>query len=113
MDIDTSKIDFDRAAMLLGLIEKQAAVSPKATHLGAAAHSEIMKLNDAIKVASIKAEKERREQEAIDAHQVIDPDGDPTASDPNKDVEHKITPEVYPVGSNTATIADANIPRRV
>src|ERR1700735_3004047 len=85
-DIDTTKIDFERAAMLLSLIEKQASVAPRATHLSGAAHAELMKINDAIKVVAIEAEKKARAEEAKQAQaKVLDekakrpdePDPDP------------------------------------
>lgn len=121
MDIDTSKIDFERAQMLLSLIEKQASVAPRATHLGAAAHSELMKLNDSIKVAAVESEKERRRLEGIPQHQMLDhtqpgnpTDADLTDADPAQVEEMErdpADPNIHPSGSRTATVADDNLRR--
>lgn len=117
MDIDTTKIDFERAAMLLNLIEKQATVAPRATHIGSAAHSELMKLNDSIKVAAREAEVERRKVESIPQNQILDAGGNPTEddlTDPDPELVDEIEPDVqrpavYPKDSQTATIADRRL----
>jgi len=51
-DIDTKQIDWPRVAALLNVLHLQAQGLPRATHLGNAAASELMAINDAIKVAS-------------------------------------------------------------
>lgn len=58
VDIDTSKIDFERAAMLLDVVIKVAGAGPKLTSLGNAAMTELTKMNDAIVVASAEAKKQ-------------------------------------------------------
>jgi hypothetical protein len=111
-DINTKEIDFERAAQLLRVVHDCAGVGPKLTSLGNAAMTELTKMNDAIKVAAIEAEKERLLQEGRD-RVLLDSTADPTEPDPDEDLLGRIQPSSYPQDSQTATIADANIDRRL
>lgn len=122
-DVDTKKVDFDRAASLLSVVHQCAAVGPKLTHLGNAAMTELTELNDKIKVASQEAEKKLQAElaaakarenaklardaqleEGLSARTVPDTRRDALGNeDPN------IRPSVYPGDSNTATIADRRL----
>lgn len=107
-DINTKEIDFERAAQLLRVVHDCAGVGPKLTSLGNAAMTELTKINDAIKVAAVEAEKERLLQEGRD-RAALDPAADPTEPDPDEDLLGRIHPASYPQDSQTATIADNNI----
>lgn len=109
-DINTKQIDFERAAQLLRVVHDCAGVGPKLTSLGNAAMTELTKINDAIKVAAAEAEKERLVQEGHDRVAALDPVADPTKPDPDEDLLGRIHPASYPQDSQTATIADNNIP---
>lgn len=109
-DINTKEIDFARAQQLLSVVHDCAGVGPKLTSLGNAAMTELTKMNDAIKVAAIEAEKERVRQEGIDRAAQINPTGDPTQPDPDEELLSNVRPSVHPSDSRTATIADSNIP---
>lgn len=65
-DINTKEIDFARAQQLLSVVHDCAGVGPKLTSLSNAAMTELTKMNDAVKVAAIEAEKERVRQEGLD-----------------------------------------------
>lgn len=135
-DIKTEEIDFARAAQLLDVVHQCAGVGPKLTSLGNAAMTELTKMNDAIKVAAIEAEKVRVAEEAEKqaqrnaTHKVmtdtqrqgltptIDPTGDPTKPDPDERLLSKVRPDpdvpvthpsVHPADSQTATIADRRL----
>ncbi len=87
-EIDTTEIDFDRVNSLLNVVHLATGVGPKLTAIAGAAMTELAKINDAIKVASSKAPP------PVDP---IDPEGDPSAPDPDKKLESKLTRSIRKV----------------
>lgn len=97
-DINTKEIDFGRAAQLLDVVHQCAGVGPKLTSLGGAAMVELTKINDAIRVASMDAERERRINENIPSHVVLEPTAPDalTKPDPDPALLGKLEPQPEP-----------------
>lgn len=111
-DVDTSKIDFERMSMLLDVVHKCAGVGPKLTSLANAAMTELTKTNDSVRVASMEAERERREAEAAATPRgktltPLTSNEDPTEPDPDDELVDEIRPRSIPSGE--PSIADRRI----
>lgn len=128
------KVDFQRSAELLHIVEKCAGHGPKLNALATAAMNELLDLNDKLKVVAIKAEQEAaklraegeakerakveaeaRAQEAAAARQprIIPTFEGPremsTSAQADTSGDPNVRPQVYPSDSNTATIADRRL----
>lgn len=134
--------DYDQVGKLLSIVEKIATVAPKATAISGIALAELEVLNNKAKdIARDRAQKikeaeqrryiaeqervaadaERQEQEQADAQdqtnrpQVMSPPA-PGMPSPNRQLPREtdpVRPSAHPSGSRTATVADANVDRRV
>lgn len=91
-DVDTTKIDFVRASMLLDVVIKSAGAGPKLTSLGNAAMTELTKMNDAIVVASIEA-KRKEEAEAHRKRHAPKSNDDPTKPEPDPELQESLSPD--------------------
>lgn len=100
--------DMQTAAALLHIVEKCAGHSGKLGSLSNAAMAALMKINDSIKVKASEEAKAKAEEEAAlkAAERDEKDDGDDKA-------DGTFAPSVFPRDSQTATIADNNVPRRV
>ena len=125
----TDKVDFQRSAELLHIVEKCAGHGPKLNAIASAAMAELLELNDKLKAVALEAEKklqakqvedrakeqakleaEARAQEETLTRPRMTPEpsvrGTPDTFDkPDADAR----PTVYPNDSATATIADRRL----
>lgn len=115
-DNDTKKVDFQRSAELLHIVEKCAGHGPKLNALATAAMNELLELNEDLKQKAIEVEKKLADERAVvkakaDAKQAEVTRREEEAARPKPVVESRreepdVRPPIYPQDSETATVAD-------
>ena len=132
----TDKVDFQRSAELLHIVEKCAGHGPKLNAIASAAMAELLELNDKLKAVALETEKKLQAKQAEDKAKVqakLEADAraqeetltrprmtpaprtEPaptvrgTPADTFGTQDPDVRPTVYPSDSNTATIADRRL----
>lgn len=100
-----SQFDHEHVSHLLNIVAQCAGHSGKLGSLSNAAMAELLKLNAKIKEAGVARQKQAQVDEAeAKAEKTVNEQEDPGAD---------LKPSVFPQDSQTATIADNNIDRRL
>jgi hypothetical protein len=103
------KVDFQRSAELLHIIEKCAGHGPKLNAIASTAMNELLELNDKLQALAVKAQQETAKLKAeADAKTQAKMDAQNALTD-RRSGESDAHPSIYPQDSQTATIADRRV----
>jgi hypothetical protein len=100
-----SDFDHEHVSHLLNIVAQCAGHSGKLGSLSNAAMAELLELNAKIKEAGVARQKEAQAEKASKKQAAVE--------ETEEETEAPLRPSVFPRDSQTATIADENIDRRL